>query len=199
VGRKIQFNIDGVLLKSELSKVDRSKLYGSTKKVVKSSDGNNCILSDLYEGSVILPRGSVSQVLVDKKGNSISRSDLIGFNSNSQKVEKVPSIFSIENKCSKSTIDEFLSVNVKSIYQLKIDEADINDWKKSFIDDDVYHFDFNYREDFEGDDAYMIFNGVEFFAVVGKKNDFEYLELNNIVVDDGEDEEIEDDLDFSMF
>ncbi len=45
----------------------------------------------------------------------------------------------------------------------------------------------------------MIFNGVEFFAVVGKKNDFEYLELNNIVVDDGEDEEIEDDLDFSMF
>ena len=27
MGRKIQFNLDGVLLKSELSKVDRSKLY----------------------------------------------------------------------------------------------------------------------------------------------------------------------------
>ena len=48
---------------------------------------------------------------------------------------------------------------------------------------------------------FPILLNVPVFPATGKedKNDFEYLELNNIVVDDGEDEEIEDDLDFSMF
>ena len=49
----------------------------------------------------------------------VSRSELVGFNLNNQKVEKIPSIFSVENLCDKVSIDEFLSVNVKSIYQLK--------------------------------------------------------------------------------
>ena len=200
MGRKIQFNIDGVLLKSELSKVDRSKLYGSTKKVVKSSDGNNCILSDLYEGSIILPKGSVGQVLIDDSGNSVSRSQLIGFNSQGEKVEKVPSIFSIENNCKQVEIDDFISSSIKSIYQLIIDEDQIESWKKYFLNDEVYLFEFNYREDYEGDDAFLISNEEGFFISVGKKNEFEFLELSNVSVEDtDEDIEIEDDLDFSMF
>jgi len=71
-------------------------------------------------------------------------------------------------------------------------------WKKSFSNNDIYHFIFNYREDYEGDDAYIISNGTDYFITVGKKYDFEYLEQNNIILND-EEEEIEDDLDFSMF
>ena len=89
-------------------------------------------------------------------------------------------------------------MNVKSIYQLKIDETTIDKWKNFFTNDDIYHFVYNYREDFEGDDAYLIYNGSDFFITIGKKNDFDFLEQNNIIIDD-EEEEIEDDLDFSMF
>ena len=46
----------------------------------------------------------------------------------------------------------------------------------------------------------MISNEEGFFISVGKKNEFEFLELSNVSVEDtDEDIEIEDDLDFSMF
>ena len=200
MGRKVSFKIQGDLLESEIVKVDRTKIYGSSEKIVLDTNKEECVLSDLYEGSIILPKGSVGQVLVDDIGNSVSRSELIGFNIQGEKVEKVPSIFSIENNCKKVEIDDFISSSIKSIYQLNIDETQIESWKKYFLNDEVYLFEFNYREDYEGDDAFLISNEEGFFISVGKKNEFEFLELSNVSVEDtDEDIEIEDDLDFSMF
>jgi len=200
MGRKVSFKIEGSLLESEIVKVDRTKLYGTSEKIVYDTNKEECVLSDLYEGSIILPRGSVGQVLIDENGNSVSRSELIGFNLQGEKVEKVPSIFSIENNCKKVEMDDFISSSIKSIYQLVIDEDQIESWKKYFTKDEVYLFEFNYREDYEGDDAFLISNEEGFFISVGKSNEFEYLELSNISVEDtDEDIEIEDDLDFSMF
>ena len=199
MSRKVKFNINDTLLESAIVKVDRAKLYGSTKKIVRDMKGNECVLSNLYNGDRILPKGSISQVLLDNEGLSVSRSALVGFNSSNEKVDKVSSIFSIDNKCEKVDLDEFLSVNVKSIYQLAIEEGDQEKWNILFANDEIYHFIFNYREDYEGDDAYLISNGEDLFITVGKKNDFEFLEQNNIVIDDEEEEEIDDELDFSMF
>jgi len=200
MGRKVSFKIEGSLLESEIVKVDRTKLYGTSEKIVYDTNKEECVISDLYEGSIILPRGSVGQVLIDENGNSVSRSDLIGFNLKGEKVEKVPSIFSVENNCKKVDIDEFISSSIKSIYQLVIDEDQIETWKKYFTNNEVYLFEFNYREDYEGDDAFLISNEDGFFISVGKSNEFEFLELSNISVEDtDEDIEIEDDLDFSMF
>jgi len=200
MGRKVSFKIEGSLLESEIVKVDRTKLYGTSEKIVYDTNKEECVLSDLYEGSIILPRGSVGQVLIDENGNSVSRSELIGFNLQGEKVEKVPSIFSIENNCKKVEMDDFISSSIKSIYQLVIDEDQIESWKKYFTKDEVYLFEFNYREDYEGDDAFLISNEEGFFISVGKSNEFEYLELSNVSVEDtDEDIEIEDDLDFSMF
>ena len=200
MGRKVSFKIEGSLLESEIVKVDRTKIYGTSEKIVYDTNKEECVLSDLYEGSIILPRGSVGQVLIDENGNSVSRSELVGFNLQGEKVEKVPSIFSIENNCKKVEIDDFISSSIKSIYQLVIDEDQIESWKKYFTNDEVYLFEFNYREDYEGDDAFLISNEDGFFISVGKSNEFEFLELSNVSVEDtDEDIEIEDDLDFSMF
>ena len=200
MGRPIKFNLSGVSLEAEITKVDRSKLYGTSTRVVYDENGEECSLSDLYQGSAILPKGSISQTLLDSKGNYVSRSDLIGFNNLNQKVEKVSSIFSGENNCKKVTIDEFISANVKSIYQLNIENSNLENWKKCFLNDEIYCFIFNYREDYEGDDAYILSNGNNFFIIVGKQNSYEYLELNTISIDvEDEDSTQDDDLDFSMF
>lgn len=200
MGRPIKFNLSGVSLEAEITKVDRSKLYGTSTRVVYDENGEECSLSDLYQGSAILPKGSISQTLLDSKGNYVSRSDLIGFNNLNQKVEKVSSIFSGENNCKKVTIDEFISANVKSIYQLNIENSNLENWKKCFLNDEIYCFIFNYREDYEGDDAYILYNGSNFFIIVGKQNSYEYLKLNTISIDvEDEDSTQDDDLDFSMF
>ena len=200
MGRPIKFNLSGVSLEAEITKVDRSKLYGTSTRVVYDENGEECSLSDLYQGSAILPKGSISQTLLDSKGNYVSRSDLIGFNNLNQKVEKVSSIYSGENNCKKVTIDEFISANVKSIYQLNIENSNLENWKKCFLNDEIYCFIFNYREDYEGDDAYILYNGSNFFIIVGKQNSYEYLKLNTISIDvEDEDSTQDDDLDFSMF
>ena len=105
---------------------------------------------------------------------------MIGFNKLDQKVEKVASIYSQENNCKKTSINEFLSANIKSVYQLNIREDNLESWKKCFLNDEIYHFIFNYREDFEGDDAYILSNGSDFFVIVGKQNEYEFLELDTI-------------------
>ena len=200
MGRPIKFNLSGISLEAEITKVDRSKLYGTSTRVVYDENGEECSLSNLYQGSAILPKGSISQTLLDSKGNYVSRSDLIGFNNLNQKVEKVSSIYSGENNCKKVTIDEFISANVKSIYQLNIENNNLENWKKCFLNDEIYCFVFNYREDYEGDDAYILSNGINFFIIVGKQNSYEYLELNTISIDvEDEDSTQDDDLDFSMF
>ena len=200
MGRPIKFNLSGVSLEAEITKVDRSKLYGTSTRVVYDENGEECSLSNLYQGSAILPKGSITQTLLDSKGNYVSRSDLIGFNNLNQKVEKVSSIYSGENNCKKVTIDEFISANVKSIYQLNIENNNLENWKKCFLNDEIYCFIFNYREDYEGDDAYILYNGINFFIIVGKQNSYEYLELNTISIDvEDEDSTQDDDLDFSMF
>ena len=200
MGRKVNFKIEGSLLQSEIVKVDRTKLYGTSQKVVYDTNKEECVLSDLYEGSIILPKGSIGQVLIDEEGKSISRSELIGFNIQGEKVEKVPSIFSIENSCKRVDIDKFLSSSIKSIYQLIIDEEQIEMWKKFFLNDEIYLFEFNYREDYEGDDAFLISNEQGFFIGIGKSNELEFLELSNISLEDTDDDiDLEDDLDFSMF
>ena len=200
MSRQIKFNLEGVLLQAPISKVDRAKLYGTSTREVYDENGDQCTLSDLYQGSVILPKGSVSQVLIDKKGNYVSRSELIGFNRLNQKVEKVASIYSQENNCKKTSIDEFLSANIKSVYQLNIEHDNLESWKKCFLNNEIYHFIFNYREDFEGDDAYILSNGTDFFVIVGKQNEYEFLELDTISVESDEEDIADDDnLDFSMF
>ena len=200
MGRPIKFNLSGISLEAEITKVDRSKLYGTSARVVYDENGEECSLSNLYQGSAILPKGSITQTLLDSKGNYVSRSDLIGFNNLNQKVEKVSSIYSGENICKKVTIDEFISANVKSIYQLNIENNNLENWKKCFLNDEIYCFVFNYREDYEGDDAYILSNGNNFFIIVGKQNSYEYLELNTISIDvEDEDSTQDDDLDFSMF
>ena len=53
MGRKVSFKIEGSLLESEIVKVDRTKLYGSSEKIVYDTKKEECVLSDLYEGSII--------------------------------------------------------------------------------------------------------------------------------------------------
>jgi len=112
MGRKVSFKIEGSLLESEIVKVDRTKLYGTSEKIVYDTNKEECVLSDLYEGSIILPRGSVGQVLIDENGNSVSRSELIGFNLQGR-------IGMFQESISSDEIREFLGDVLYDIYQLK--------------------------------------------------------------------------------
>ena len=110
-------------------------------------------------------------------------------------------IFDEPASLTKADLDEFLSLNVKSVYQLGVEEG-----KEELLGllegGDIYHFPFNYRADYEADDAFLLTSAGEVFAIVGKKAELEYIGLENKEEEVPEEPEAEapeeDDFDFGM-
>ena len=99
-----------------------------------------------------------------------------------------------------ATIDEYLSMAVKSVYQLQMDENK-EALLKALNSGKIYFFVFNYRADYEGDDAFLISNGTDVFAITGMRSDLEFIGLEDyeqeLVPEETQVEE--DDMDFAMF
>tara|TARA_B100000780_G_scaffold265835_1_gene221571 strand:+ start:692 stop:1294 length:603 start_codon:yes stop_codon:yes gene_type:complete len=200
MARKAEFSINGQIVMAELKKVDRKKIYGWSTIDVFDEKGSKCKLAGLAEGQFVMPSGSTALVSLNLKGEAVSKSSLVGVDSAGKKVEKVPSIYDQKVMLREATLDEYLSMAVKSVYQLQIDENkealinELNDGK-------IYYFVFNYRADYEGDDAFLISNGTDMFAITGMKSDLEFigLEDNEQELVPEEAEAVEDDMDFAMF
>ena len=201
MARKAEFEFNGKSIKAELKKVDRKKIYGWSSTEVFDENGSKCQLASLAEGRYVMPSGSTSLVTLNSEGDAVSKSNLVGVNTKGEKVEKVPSIYDEKVLLREASIDEYLSVAVKSVYQLNIEEnketllSELNAGK-------IYYFVFNYRADYEGDDAFLLSNENEIFAVTGMHSDIEFIGLEDnekeLVTEDNEITE-EDDLDFAMF
>lgn len=200
MARKAEFSFNGLSLMAELKKVDRKKIYGWSTIEVFDQNGSKCKLAGLAEGQYVMPSGSSALVSLNAKGEAVSQSTLVGVDSDGKKVEKVPSIYDEKVMLREASVDEYLSMAVKSVYQLQIDEnkevllTDLDSGK-------IYYFVFNYRADYEGDDAFLISNGTDVFAITGMSTDHEFigLEDNEQELVSEETETLEDDMDFAMF
>ena len=107
----------------EFVKVDRRKLYGWTKLDIVDDNNNICSVASIADGHHILPSKSTTLVGFNEKNEYVSRSTLIGVDTDNKKVEKVPSIYDVPSSLEESTLDDYLSLNVKSVYQLNVSEG----------------------------------------------------------------------------
>ena len=200
MARKAEFSINGQIVMAELKKVDRKKIYGWSTIDVFDEKGSKCKLAGLAEGQFVMPSGSTALVSLNLKGEAVSKSLLVGVDSAGKKVEKVPSIYDQKVMLREATLDEYLSMAVKSVYQLQIDENK-EDLINQLNDGKIYYFVFNYRADYEGDDAFLISNGTDVFAITGMSSELEFIGLEDneqeLVTEDTA--EVEDDMDFAMF
>ena len=200
MARKSEFSINGHSVKAELKKIDRKKIYGWSTIDVFDEKGSKCKLAGLAEGQFVMPSGSTALVSLNLKGEAVSKSSLVGVDSAGKKVEKVPSIYDQKVMLREATLDEYLAMAVKSVYQLQIDENK-EDLINELNDGKIYYFVFNYRADYEGDDAFLISNGTDVFAITGMSSELEFIGLEDneqeLVTEDTA--EVEDDMDFAMF
>lgn len=199
MARKVKFSLSDITLSGEIIKVNREKIYGWSEVEVYDKYSSKCELAGLVDGQYIIPSGYSSLVTLNEKGDTISKNELIGFDNSGNKVDLVPSIYDQEILLKESSIDEYLSLSVKSVYQLKIEEDKSNVIKK--LNGKVFYFVFNYRADFEGDDAFLITNENEIFIVTGKLTKFEFIGLEEgdklLSHDSSVDED--DEINFAMF
>ena len=201
MARQINFVFNGSQLQAALKKVDRKKIYGWSSIEIKDDQGANCSLASIADGNLIMPSGSTALVALDEKGELIDKSTLIGINKDGKEVQKVPSVYDQEVVLREASMEEYFDLGVKAFYQLESEqfEGDIAEALKS---GKILYFVYNYRADYEGDDAFLIYAEETFFAITGKCAEFEYIGLEDneteLVVEESTQEE-GDDLDFAMF
>lgn len=199
MARTIEFTSKDSNFTAEIVKVDRKKVYGYSSIEVKDKDAKKCNLVSLSDdGSHILPSGSTGIAKLDSEENHIEASQIKAVDLEGKPAEKIPSVFDQEVSLREvDSITEYLDINVKSIYQLSFGEAKEKTSLIAQLKKQLYAFTFNYRTDYEGDDAFLLSDGKEVYAVVGSKCEFEYLGLKEFVTEDTEEEE-EEDFDFGM-
>ena len=69
MARQIVVELDGIESSFDFAKLDRSKLYGTRKRVALDPDGQPCERADLTsDGAVLLRRGMTAQGYFDEAG-----------------------------------------------------------------------------------------------------------------------------------
>lgn len=198
--RTAEFVWNGKSWHAGLSKLNRADVYGWSEVQCKDKEGQVCTMATLIDGRHVLPAGSVSMIKHDGQGNPVKTSDLVGVDANSNPVEKHPSVYSGPVQLSKGMLDDYLALAVKAVYVMQT-EADCP-FQSELEAGELFQLAFNYREDYEADDAFMVSNGTDVFLVTGQIAELEYLAQHQqeSPVEDESDEGTEDDMmDFSMF
>ena len=190
-GKEVQFSY---------KKVDRSKLYGSRKRIPLDPTGENCQRCELSDdGSTLIMSGMTSQGYFDSDINWIPNKELIGMDLNGKALDKVPATLGVAQDAVISELEPLLDLAVDSVYQL--DPEEVPQSIQTVLESGkVFNFPFNYREDYHEESAYLIFNDEGYFALIGNPVKPEWMELEQIVEESFESEvEDDDDLDFEMF
>lgn len=183
------------------TKLDRSKIYGWSE--IKALDKENKQCKTLYmdkTGTLLVPKGGYTYGILDQDNNWVNKSDLTAVDLEGNPATIVPSSFSSPIILEKTAnVEELLEHSITSVYELN---SETDDLAKLIGENSIYTFVFNWKDDYEGDNAFLIESKSKLYLLVGKKLNFEYIgieEQSYISNEDGEDEKEEsDEIDFSM-
>jgi hypothetical protein len=201
MARLVKFFIEKESFEAAINKLDREKVYGWTEMLATDANGNACQTASLLnDGRTMVATGGIAQKTVDSQNLEVDKSTLIAKLPDLSNAVLQPSIYDQPVTFSIASIEDLLDLDVTSVYELAFDsEEEKSKLKLKFSKDTVYTFLFNYRTDYEAADAFIIYNGSEFFILTGNKNQFKFLTneiVEPIVVE--ENDLSEEELDFGM-
>lgn len=199
MAKELVFKLSGKDYNAAPVKLERKKIYGWTDTIATDRSGDVCASAYLSpDDALIIPSGGLKQGTVSADGRWLEKSDLTAYSEDGTEVLPVfPSAFDapIELK-EKATVEQFLDNDWESVYQL--DNADL----AAAVGDDIYKFEFSYRGGTNHNDAYLVTTPAGLFLFAGDCQEFPLISLaEETTIDDTEEaeEEVIDELDFSMF
>jgi hypothetical protein len=203
MARPLVLSLDGEEFPVQMQKIDREKLYGNVEVEAFDEEGKQAVLQILdADGKTLIDTGGTSLATLDEKGNSVDRKKLIPINSEGEEIKPVPSSFSAPNILYESSIDEYLSHTVKSVYLLTPGEGSNFESLEAVISGDaIYKFDFSYRGGLEYDTAFLVGNEKNVFMVIGVNATLQLVKLNQpSVLEPIEEQEISgEEIEFDLF
>lgn len=199
MAKEAVLNFHGNLVKANLTKVDRKKVYGWSEEVYTDKSGNVCSWATLLnDGVTLVGSGGSALKTFNNLGHEVSKSDLVTVYDNGELANLISSVFDAETTLSSDkTIEDLMNLEVKSVYQLEVIENKdlLKTWLSQFK---VLYLPFNYRTDYESDDAFLLNQGELFFIITGTIKEFQYASLQATPELESDVEE-SDEIDFNMF
>jgi hypothetical protein len=200
--KSLILSLDGKEFEVLITRIDREDLYGKVEIEAFDEKGKPAELKVLAaDGKTLIERGGTALAVVNDKGDSIERSELIAVDMEGDEIEKVESSFNAPNTLRKATADEYLGLVVKSVYLLDPPEdGDLKYLHDHLESKQLFKFPFSYRGGLSYDSAYIVGDGKDAFMVLGKDGELDYLKLNQAgVLSSSEEEDISaDDISFDL-
>lgn len=200
---EINLSFNGNVFSLGITKFERKKVYGYTAVEVKDDSDSNCSLASISDdGQHILSKGCVGYTYLNEKNEYVPSSSIKVVNEEGEIMEKIPSSFDLDEvELTQTTLDEYFKLAVKSVYQLNPDDENVNfnALLELLREHKIFKFNFNYRTDYDSDEAFLIHKEESIFMVIGQVSPFEFIGLDNAVTEEvEEEEEDDDDFDFGM-
>jgi len=168
LGKEYSFN---------LSKIDRTMLYGSKKRVALDSKGRFCTRAALSsDGAHLLLTGMTAQAYFKQDGHLVARQEMVGVTPDGKLVEQIPSTLGVaQNLEGPVNPSEVLSLEVESMYFLEsIDPA--SELLDKLNSGEIYKLPINYTAGLEIETGYLMANDEGCFAIVGKPAQTQWIE-----------------------
>lgn len=202
MARALVLSLDGTEFPVTLVKIDRDKLYGRVEIEAFDEKGREASLRVLAaDGKTLIDKGGTALATVTDKGDSVDRNDLVPITIDGETIEQVPSSFNQTNILKPTTVEDYFTQVVKSVYLVgPHEDADISELHDHLSTERIFTFPFSWRGGIEYDNAFLIGAGGEAFMVVGKQAEFQFIKLNQAaVLESAEEAEISaDDIDFGL-
>ncbi|HKX84691.1 MAG TPA: hypothetical protein VJL58_10765 [Pyrinomonadaceae bacterium] len=201
--KSLILDLDGKEFEVLITRIDREDLYGSVEVEAFDEKGKPAELKVLAaDGKTLIDKGGTALTVVNEKGDSIERSELVAVDLDGDEITKVESSFNAPNKLKKAEVDDYLGLVVKSVYLLDSPEdGDLDYLLEHLSSNKMYTFPFSYRGGLEHDAAYIVGGDKdEAFMIIGKDGDLDYVKLNQAgVLSSNEEQEISaDDISFDL-
>lgn len=201
MARVLVLSLDGQEFGVEMQRIDREGLYGTVEIEAFDEKGKPAVLKVLAaDGKTLIDKGGTALLMIDEAGNSVSRSELRTVDVDGNELKPVKSSFDGVNELKKASLEDFLSLIVRSVYLLSPADPANGIFDSLCSTDRIYKFPFSYRGGIGQDSAYIVSNFKDVFMTVGKIAEFEFVKLNQPAnLDSIEEQEIvADDISFDL-
>jgi hypothetical protein len=180
--------------------IDRGVLYGKRRRVPFDADGNECAKASLLEdGSLLIKSGMTAQGYFTPDKVWVAQGDLEAINPDGSTPELFPATIGEVVEATQLSPVEALNLKFGTTYALE-PEVLSEGIKKELDSGVVLTFPFNPRADYEVETGVLVGNENGYFALIGQKNQYEFVGLASVVsVAEEANSDTSDDLDFEMF
>lgn len=182
------------------SRVSRSQLYASRKRVPLDADGRPCQRAELSDdGSMLIVSGMTGQGYFDENDHWVPSDQMVGLDASGNKAPLHPSTLDAAQELTEVEPEALLDCSSDGVYLL--DDAQIDaDLNKELQAGKLFRFPFAARSGYRTDSAFLLANDHGTFAIVGSELQIPWCELEKPAIElDEADDEDDDDLDFEMF